>query len=131
MSDSTHTPPLPKVLVAEDDPFLAKIYTANLSKANIDVKIAANGDEVFQFIEEFHPDVILLDLIMPKQDGFQVLEKIKATEKWKDIPVVVTSNLGQQVDKAKADALGAVEYLVKSDISIQDIITTVRRYLHP
>lgn len=118
-----------KILVAEDDAALLKVYQAKLSKVGFEVKVARDGDEVGLVLQDFTPDIILLDLVMPKKDGFDVLKELKESPKLKKIPVIVTTNLGQPEDKQKATALGAVDYLVKSDTPIQGIVDRVRQYL--
>lgn len=115
-----------KVLVAEDDKFLSKVYQTKLSKAGFEIQMAQDGEEALQALRSFVPDVILLDLMMPKKDGFQVLQAINADEKLKSIPVIVTSNLGQPEDKKKAMDLGAKSYIIKSDTPIQEIITKLQ-----
>lgn len=115
-----------KVLVAEDDKFLIKVYESKLLKAGFDAKIAQDGVEALEMLKTFVPDVILLDLMMPNKDGFQVLTELKADQKLKHIPVIVTSNLSQPEDKKKAMDLGAKDYIVKSDTPIQDIIEKLK-----
>ncbi|MDQ3099375.1 MAG: response regulator [bacterium] len=117
-----------KILVAEDDAFLIKVYGAKLSKEGFEVKIAKDGSEVAMLLQDFTPDIMLIDLIMPKKDGFSVLEELKAQEKYKNIPILVTSNLGQPEDKQKALNLGAIEYLVKSDTPLAMIIEKIQEY---
>lgn len=117
-----------KILVAEDDKFLVKVYKTKLTKAGYEVQIALDGEEFEKIIQTFTPDVILLDLMMPKKDGFEVLKDLKASEKFKNIPVIVTSNLSQAEDEKKAFALGAKEYIVKSDIPIQEIVNKLQQY---
>lgn len=114
-----------KVLVVEDDQFLANAYRIKFEKANLDVKISMDGEEALEVIKTFKPDVILLDLVMPKMDGFAVLEKLKSDSATKDIKVVVASNLGQNEDVARAIKLGASGYVIKSDMSIADILKLV------
>ena len=114
-----------KVLVVEDDQFLANAYRIKFEKANLEVKISMDGEEALEVIKTFKPDVILLDLVMPKMDGFAVLEKLKSDEITKDIKVVVASNLGQNEDVARAIKLGASGYVIKSDMSIADILKLV------
>ena len=114
-----------KILVVEDDQFLANAYRIKFEKAKIEVKIAKDGEEAMAIVKLFMPDVILLDLVMPRMDGFTVLEKLKADEQTKHIKVIVTSNLGQVEDKERAHALGVDGYIVKSDISIGDIVKMV------
>ena len=115
-----------KILVAEDDKFLVKVYEAKLTKAGFEAKIAQDGEEALEILKTFTPEIILLDLMMPKKDGFQVLAELKADPKLKGIPVIVTSNLSQPEDKKKAMDLGAKDYIVKSDTPIQDIIEKLK-----
>jgi DNA-binding response OmpR family regulator len=117
-----------KILVAEDDQFLIKVYQAKLVKEGFEVQLAHDGEEAEKILQTFVPQVILLDLMMPKKDGFQVLSDIKANDVLKSIPVIVTSNLSQPEDKQKALNLGAVEYIVKSDIPIQMIVDKLKHY---
>ena len=115
-----------KILVAEDDKFLVKVYESKLVKAGFEAKIAQDGEEVLEILKTFTPEIILLDLMMPKKDGFQVLTELKADPKLKSIPVIVTSNLSQPEDKEKALEMGAKDYIVKSDTPIQEIIDKLK-----
>ncbi len=116
-----------KVLVAEDDKFLVKVYQAKLGKAGFVVEIATDGEEVEKIIESFDPDVILLDLMMPKKDGFEVLAYLKSS-KFSHVPVIVTSNLSQPEDKQKALGLGAKDFVVKSDTPIEEIVQKLQSF---
>ena len=118
-----------KIYVAEDDRFLATAYRAKLSKAGFDVTIVGNGQEMLNVLAQAIPDLILLDLVMPLKDGFATLEEIRAQEQFKQIPVIVTSNLGQQEDLDKAKALGADDYLIKSDLSMDALVERVKAAL--
>ncbi|KKQ50298.1 MAG: Two component transcriptional regulator, winged helix family [Candidatus Woesebacteria bacterium GW2011_GWC1_38_13] len=108
-----------KILVAEDDKLLANAYKVKLAREGYDVLIAADGNEVISTIDNFVPDLIVLDLIMPKTDGFLVLEHLKKSDKWKNVPVLVSSNLSQSEDIVRATKLGADDYIVKSDLSMK------------
>jgi CheY-like chemotaxis protein len=117
-----------KILIAEDDPFLLKVYQAKMEKTGFEYQIAKNGEEVFTILETgFVPDLMLLDIMMPKKDGFTTLKELKDSEKYKHIPVIITSNLGQAEDKEKAKKLGAIDYLLKSDVGIQQIIERIKQ----
>ncbi len=118
-----------KVLIIEDDKFLCKIYATKLTKEGIDAEFGLDGTEGMEKMRAHKPNLILLDLIMPKMDGFAVLEEMKADTSLKKIPVVVLSNLGQESDIAKAKKLGAKDYIVKSDTSIQDVVKKIKSYL--
>lgn len=113
-----------KILVAEDDKFLVSAYRIKLIKAGHEVKIALDGQEALDILKTFTPDVILLDLIMPVKDGFTVLEELKKNNEWKNIPVIVVSNLGQKEDIDRSMLLGATDYFVKSDMHINDVLVT-------
>jgi CheY-like chemotaxis protein len=116
---------MPKILIAEDDKFLANAYRVKLTKSNFEVKIAMDGVEAMTVLQSFTPDLILLDLVMPKKDGFTVLSELKASPQFKNIPVLVASNLGQKEDLDKAMALGAKGFVVKADMSLEDLIKKI------
>jgi DNA-binding response OmpR family regulator len=117
-----------KILVAEDDRFLSKVYFTKLSAEGYDVVVASDGEEAIRKVEAEKPDLVLLDMVMPKTNGFDVLKTIKAGDT-KDIPVIILSNLGQDEDVKKGLKLGAVDYLVKTNLSIQEVVTKVKEYL--
>jgi DNA-binding response OmpR family regulator len=116
-----------KVLVVEDDTYLANAYRVKLTKAGFDVQLAYDGDEAIDKVATFNPSIILLDLVMPKKDGFATLAELKANEQWKKIPVIVASNLGQKEDIEKAKKIGATDFFVKSDISLNEIIEKINK----
>lgn len=118
-----------KILVGEDDSFLSNAYRVKLTKAGFEVKIARDGQEVIDSLDEFVPDLIILDLIMPVKDGFTTLSEIKANDNWKKIPVVVASNLGQKEDIDKSIALGAIDYIVKSNMPINAVVEKINSIL--
>lgn len=118
-----------KILIAEDDKFLANAYRVKFEKEQFEVVIVFDGEEAISVLKKDKPDIILLDLMMPKQDGFTTLSLLKSNKDWAKIPVVVTSNLSQESDFQKAKELGAVDYLVKSDTPISDIVAKVRSYI--
>jgi len=118
-----------KVLIIEDDRFLSKIYASKLSKEGIEADFALDGEEGLEKAKAGKPKLILLDLIMPKMDGFAVLEAMAADASLKKIPVIVLSNLGQDEDIERAKKLGAKDFLVKSDSSIQAVVEKIKTYL--
>ena len=119
----------PKILVVEDETFLVKIYSVKLKKEGYEVSIANDGEEAVRLAAEVNPDLILLDLILPKMNGFEALEKMRASAVNKTTPVIVLSNLGQEEDIKRAEALGADGYLVKANFSIQDIVAKIQETL--
>ncbi|MEK7618885.1 MAG: response regulator [Patescibacteria group bacterium] len=118
------------IAVVEDDTMLRKYLASSLSKEkNITVVTGANGEEGEKVIKETIPDLVLLDIIMPKKNGFEVLEAIKKDPKTKDIRVIVLSNLGQQSDIDQAKKLGAIDYFVKVDLEMSAIVSKVKAIL--
>lgn len=118
------------ILVVEDDMFLAKAYQMKLSKTQHTVKLAHDGQEAIKILEEgYNPDIILLDLVMPNMDGFEVLKQIKEDDDWKNIKIVVATNLGQSEDIEKAKSLGAADYIIKSNMSLEEILAKIDQHL--
>lgn len=117
------------ILVAEDDSFYSNIYKFKLNKEGFVVQIATNGDEALKLAKEHKPDLILLDLIMPIKDGFETLKELKLDPTLKDVKVIVISNLGQDEDITRTKELGAQDYLVKANMSIQEMMDKVKSYL--
>ena len=118
-----------KVLLVEDDPFLSNLLKVRLQKENVDVFLARDGEEALKRIEEDRPSLVLLDLILPKKSGFEILEKISTDPQLKDMPVIILSNLGQTSDIQRGKELGAIEYYVKAKISIDDLVGKVKTFL--
>lgn len=118
-----------KVLIIEDDESVSRVYKIKLEKEGIVSEIAMDGDEGLKKIKDMKPDVVILDLMIPKHDGFWILEQTKKDGGLPHTPVIVLSNLGQESDKQRAELLGATEYLVKTNISIKEVIDKVLTYL--
>ncbi len=118
------------ILVAEDDVFYANICKSKLTAEGFEVVVAANGDEALKFVANRKPDLVLLDLIMPNKDGFQTLEELRKNEKTKDLKIIVLSNLGQDEDVKKAKSFDVLGYIVKTDITIQDLVKVIKNVVH-
>ena len=118
-----------KILVVEDDKYLSGAYKVKLLKMGYDVQTASDGDEALTVLKNYRPDLILLDLIMPVKDGFVTLGEIKKNDNLKNIPVLIATNLGQKEDIEKGMKLGAVDYLVKTDTSIDDFVNKIQGIL--
>jgi DNA-binding response OmpR family regulator len=118
-----------KVLLVEDDPFLSNLLKVRLQKENVDVTLARDGEEALKRIEENKPGLVLLDLILPKKSGFEILEKVSTDPQLKDMPIIILSNLGQTSDIQRGKELGAVEYYVKAKISIDDLVGKIKTFL--
>jgi len=118
-----------KILVIEDDPFLANLLKLRLEKDKFEVIQAKDGEEALKKLKEIEPDLILLDLILPKKSGFEFLEDISLNPSLRNKPVIILSNLGQTADIQRGKQLGAVEYFVKAKISIDDLILKIKEFL--
>ena len=115
-----------KVLLVEDDRFLRKAADATLRQAGFRVVLAVDGEDALRQARAEIPDIILLDVIMPKLQGFEVLRELKADPTTKAIPVIILSNLGQESDAARALQAGAAEYVVKASLSLQELVKKVQ-----
>lgn len=117
-----------KILIADDESAIANALALKLSCVGFDTKIASDGVEAIDLIKKESFDLILLDLMMDKKDGFAVLEDMQEANI--ETPVIVTSNLGQTEDMSRAENLGAVGYFVKSNTPISEIVEKVKNILH-
>jgi CheY-like chemotaxis protein len=118
-----------RILLVEDDRFLRRAAEAMLRKQGFDVRVAADGEEGLAAARGAVPDLVLLDLIMPKMQGFTVLEALKADPATAGVPVIIMSNLGQDSDIARAMAAGAAAYFIKSNTALATLAEQVRRVL--
>jgi len=118
-----------KVLIIEDDEFLRELILRKVESEGFNVSIACNGEEGLKKIREEKPQLVLLDLILPNMDGFEVLTKVKEDEELSSIPVVIPSNLGQKEDIEKALKIGAADYLIKAHFTPSKIIEKIRNIL--
>lgn len=115
-----------KILTVEDDHFFQKFYAEKLREQGFTVDVASDGEEGLQKAREFHPDLILLDIIMPKKDGFDVLTDISQDPQLKSIPVLVFSTLGLENDVQKALQLGARGFVNKSLLDFNALLTKIQ-----
>ncbi len=118
-----------KILIIEDEEILAKILQEKFKAANFESEVAGDGDVALAIARKFAPDIIVLDLILPKKDGFQVLKELKSDSGLKKVPVIILSNLGQEEEIKKGFALGAADYLVKAQNPIKAVVERVKNYL--
>ena len=118
-----------KILFIEDDPLLVKIYSTRLSQDGFEVLSAENGEAGLQVAETQVPDLIVLDIMMPRLDGFSVLEKLRTGEKTKNTPILVYSNLGQEDEIARAKKMGATDFIIKANLSPTEMIAKIKEYL--
>jgi two-component system phosphate regulon response regulator PhoB len=118
------------VMIIEDDRFLSSLVRARLEKDGFKVQQAFDGEEAIAILKETKPDLVVLDLIMPRVTGFEVLEAISISPELNRTPIVILSNLAQDSDVQKAKSLGAVEYFVKVRVSIDDVVSKVMSILN-
>lgn len=116
------------VLIVEDDPFYSNIYKTKMAAEGIQASIVHDGSAAIKAAQEKKPGVIVLDLIMPGKDGFQTLQELKADPALKDVVVLVLSNLSQDDDIKRVMDMGATEYLVKSNVPLQEVIERIKKY---
>ena len=117
------------ILVVEDDPILKNLLGHTFA-GKYQTLYASDGNEALALFEQNKPSIVLLDLMLPTMDGFAVLESIRnRTDDLKSVPIIVVSNLGQDKDKERAKALGATEYLVKAEVSIEEIVAKIQTTL--
>jgi len=121
---------LSKILIIEDDQFIRRICKNGLERSGFDVVTATEGEEGIEKAREQSPDLILSDLIMPHKNGFEMLEQIKKDEQLKDIPIIILSNLGQESDIQKIKKMGVVDYLIKSDFKIKEVVERINYHLN-
>ncbi|MBI1834038.1 MAG: response regulator [Candidatus Andersenbacteria bacterium] len=117
------------VLLVEDDLFLSQLLTTRLQRVSINVVKVFDGEEAVKTLKSTKPDLMLMDIILPKKSGFEVMEEIHSNPTLQDGPIVVISNLGQDTDIARARALGAVDYLIKAQTSIDDLVLKIQGFL--
>jgi DNA-binding response OmpR family regulator len=118
-----------KILIVEDEEILRKVLQEKFTKENFSVKTAKDGGAVMALVKSFKPDLILLDIVLPKKDGLTVLQELRDNAEFSTIPVIMTSNLGEDEKIKLALKLGAVDYLVKTQHSVSEIIDQAKKYL--
>jgi DNA-binding response OmpR family regulator len=119
-----------KILLVEDDTMLASVYRARLEGIEgFDVREVHNGEEALSATLEYQPDLILLDAMMPKISGFDVLDILRNTPETANVRIIMLTALSQPKDKERAESLGVDEYMVKSQVVIDDVVARVRHHL--
>ena len=119
----------PDILIIEDEHFLSSLLSKKLENSGFKVRGASDGETGIKEIERKRPELILLDLILPGMDGWEVLRRLKKEKQFKDIPVLIISNLGEPTDIAKGKKTGAVDYIIKAEYSPQQITEKVAQIL--
>lgn len=118
-----------KILLVEDDEALAQMYTMRLQAEGFSVEHVANGEDALSAAVKYRPDLILLDAMMPKISGFDVLDILRNTPETANVRIIMLTALSQPKDKERAENLGVDDYLVKSQVVIADVIERIRFHL--
>jgi two-component system phosphate regulon response regulator PhoB len=118
-----------RILLVEDDDSLANVYLTRLQAEGFDVRRVANGEDALAAAMSYKPDLVLLDVMMPKVDGFDVLDILRNTPETANLKIIMLTALSQDSDKERAEALGVDDYLVKSQVVIADVIERIRFHL--
>lgn len=118
-----------KILLVEDDQGLASVYVTRLQAEGFEVKHVPNGEDALSNAVEFKPDLILLDVMMPKISGFDVLDILRNTPETSNVKIIMLTALSQESDMEKAKSLGVDDYLVKSQVVIADVVERIKYHL--
>lgn len=119
----------PTVLIIEDEQFLCRLLTKKFESSGFVVRIALDGETGLKIVQQELPDIVLLDILLPGIDGFEVLRRLKSNTNSQGIPVVIISNLGEAMDIDKAMQIGAADYLIKAQSSPQQIVDKARELM--
>ncbi len=115
-----------KILIVEDDNFVAEVYFAKLKEMGYETYLAQNGKEGLEAVKKTEPDLILLDILMPVMDGHEMLEEMRKNEKWKKIPVILLTNVGEKDTIRKVRSLGVNDYLIKSHFTPAEVLDKIK-----
>jgi len=118
-----------KILIIEDDSFLSEMYSTKLIQEGFETEIAIDGKQGINKIKDIKPDLVLLDIVLPKMDGFEILESIKKDPEFKNIPIILLTNLGQKNEIEKGLSLGADEYIIKAHFTPTAVVAKVKEIL--
>lgn len=119
-----------RILLVEDDDALSSVYITRLQAEGFDARRVANGEEALATALSYQPDLVILDVMMPKVSGFDVLEMFRNTPETAKLKIIMLTALSQDSDKERAISLGADDYLVKSQVVIADVIDRIRQHLN-
>lgn len=119
-----------KVLLIEDEDLITNLLSETLEKSGFEAETAENGREGLLKIKQTNPDIILLDIILPDISGFEILKKIKESENFKDVPVIVISNSGRSAEINRAKELGAEDWIIKTEFDPQVIINKIIKQIN-
>jgi DNA-binding response OmpR family regulator len=134
MEDTAFTAATPgvhpkRILLVEDDDALAGVYLLRIQAEGFDVRRVSNGEDALAAALDYRPDLVLLDVMMPKVSGFEVLDILRNTPDTANLKIIILTALSQDSDKKRAEELGADDYMVKSQVVIADVINRIRQHL--
>jgi len=118
-----------QILLIEDDPFLIDIYVTKLGESGFSVEVANDGELALRKLEEKKPDLVILDIVLPQIDGWEVLRKIKSSPGLKDLKVIILSNLSQKEEVEKGIDLGSIKYLIKAHYTPSEVVAEIKQLL--
>lgn len=118
------------ILLIEDDRFLIDIYTTKLKESGFSVEVVSDGELALSKIKEKNPDLVILDIVLPHLDGWEILRQIKSDPKLKKMKIIILSNLGQKEEVEKGTDLGAVKYLIKANYTPSEVVAEVKQLLN-
>jgi len=118
-----------RILLVEDDDALANVYVTRLQAEGFDIRRVSNGEDALAAAMNYHPDLVLLDIMMPKVSGFDVLDILRHTPQTANVKVIMLTALSQESEKERAQKMGVDDYLVKSQVVIADVIEKIRQHL--
>lgn len=118
-----------KILLIEDDPFLLNMYATKFELENFEVVVADDGEKGIKLSSSENPDIILLDIMLPKKDGFEVLKAIKAVDVTKNIPVILLTNLSQKNEIERGMSMGANDFLIKAHFMPSEVVDKIKKII--
>ena len=129
MDETTASPRPKKILLVEDDDALANTYVTRLQAEGFDIRRVANGEEALAAAREYKPNLVVLDAMMPKVSGFDVLDILRNTPETANVKIVMLTALSQDSDKQRAQGLGVDDYMVKSQVVMSDVVDRIKYHL--
>jgi two-component system, OmpR family, alkaline phosphatase synthesis response regulator PhoP len=118
-----------KILLAEDNQFILRSFKHILSEQGYEVETVSDGTYVIAVVCEWKPDILLLDLILPNMNGFDILKELRSNKEYNSLPIIVATSLGQDEDKDKVMNLGATDYIIKSHITSKELVDKIVKVL--
>lgn len=117
------------ILLVEDDPFLIEIYSKKLAEAGFFAEVVSNGEEVLAKVKEKKPELVILDIVLPQVDGWEILQQIKQDPELKNTKIVILSNLGQKEEVEKGIESGAEKYLIKAHFTPSQVVEEIKKII--